>query len=102
MRALQSLNKYFFKYKYHFLTGVIITIVAQIFTLYTPKLVGDSIRILEQLNTFDKEKVTELLFSNIFWILVTTLKLSRVINVGKAEVIPIGILLLVFNTKKKS
>lgn len=73
MRALQSLNKYFYKYKYHFLTGVIITIVAQIFTLYTPKLVGDSIRILEQLNTFDKEKVTALLLSNIFWILVTTL-----------------------------
>jgi len=73
MRALQSLNKYFFKYKYHFLIGVIITIVAQIFTLYTPKLVGDSIRILEQLDSFDKETVTQLLLSNIFWILVTTL-----------------------------
>ncbi|KUF40230.1 ABC transporter ATP-binding protein [Myroides marinus] len=73
MSALSQLNKYFFKYKYRFLIGVIITIVAQIFTLYTPKLVGDSIRTLEQMTVFDKEEVTSILLNNIVWILITTL-----------------------------
>ncbi len=73
MSALKSLNKYFIKYKYHFLFGIIITIVAQFFTLYTPKLVGDSIRVLEQLKELNKEEVSDILLSNIFWIVVTTL-----------------------------
>ncbi|AJA69242.1 ABC transporter ATP-binding protein [Myroides odoratimimus] len=73
MSALSQLNKYFYKYKYRFLIGVIITIVAQIFTLYTPKLVGDSIRTLEQMTVFDKEEVTSILLNNILWILITTL-----------------------------
>ncbi len=47
MKELQYLNKYFIKYKYRFLLGIFITIVAQFFTLYTPKLVGDSIKVLE-------------------------------------------------------
>ncbi|MGL4583446.1 MAG: ABC transporter, partial [Flavobacterium sp.] len=73
MSALSQLNKYFFKYKYRFLVGVIITIAAQIFTLYTPKLVGDSIRTLEQMTVFDKGEVTSILLNNIVWILITTL-----------------------------
>lgn len=73
MSALKSLNKYFVKYKYHFLFGIIITIVAQFFTLYTPKLVGDSIRVLEQLKELNKEEVSDILLSNIFWIVITTL-----------------------------
>lgn len=73
MSALSQLNKYFYKYKYRFLIGVIITIGAQIFTLYTPKLVGDSIRTLEQMTVFDKGEVTSILLNNILWILITTL-----------------------------
>lgn len=73
MSALSQLNKYFYKYKYRFLVGVIITIAAQIFTLYTPKLVGDSIRTLEQMTVFDKGEVTSILLNNIVWILITTL-----------------------------
>ncbi|MDR2224210.1 MAG: ABC transporter ATP-binding protein/permease [Flavobacteriaceae bacterium] len=73
MSALRHLNKYFFKYKYRFLLGVVITIVAQIFTLYTPKLVGDSIRVLEKIETLHKDTVTKLLLENITWILITTL-----------------------------
>lgn len=73
MSALKHLNKYFYKYKLHFLTGVIITVIAQIFTLFTPKLVGDSIRILERLNRIEKETVIKLLLENITWILITTL-----------------------------
>lgn len=47
MKELQYLNKYFLKYKYRFLLGIVITIVAQIFSLFTPELVGDSIKTIE-------------------------------------------------------
>lgn len=46
MRELQYLNKYFIKYKYHFLLGIVTTIVAQFFSLVTPKLVSESINLI--------------------------------------------------------
>lgn len=73
MSDLKQLNKYFFKYKLHFISGIIITIVAQIFTIITPKLVGDSIRVLEQLSDLNADQVKKLLLENITLILVTTL-----------------------------
>lgn len=73
MNDLRHLNKYFLKYKVRFLIGVFITIIAQFFTLYTPKLVGDSIRVLEHLTDVDAGEVKAILLNNIFWILVTTL-----------------------------
>ncbi|MBN9286126.1 MULTISPECIES: ABC transporter ATP-binding protein [unclassified Flavobacterium] len=72
MKELQYLNKYFIKYKYRFLLGIIITIVAQFFTLYTPKLVGDSIKALEN-SKLDASVVRSLLLENIILILTTTL-----------------------------
>lgn len=48
MKELQYLNKYFIKYKYHFLLGIVITIVAQIFSLFTPKLISSSIKSIEE------------------------------------------------------
>ena len=47
MRELQYLNKYFIKYKYSFLLGIIITIIAQIFSLFTPKLISRSFKAIE-------------------------------------------------------
>ena len=47
MKELQYLNKYFIKYKYHFLLGIIITIIAQFFGLVTPKLISESITVIE-------------------------------------------------------
>lgn len=72
MKELQYLNKYFIKYKYRFLLGIFITIVAQFFTLYTPKLVGDSIKVLEH-SKLSPEAVQDILLKNIMLILVTTL-----------------------------
>jgi len=72
MKELQYLNKYFVKYKYRFLLGIFITIVAQFFTLYTPKLVGDSIKVLEH-NNLSAEVVKKALSENILLILATTL-----------------------------
>ncbi len=39
MKELQHLNKYFLKYKTHLLIGIIITIIARVFLLYTPRYV---------------------------------------------------------------
>lgn len=48
MKELQYLNKYFIKYKYRFLLGIIITIIAQIFSLFTPKLISKSLNLIEE------------------------------------------------------
>lgn len=71
MKELKYLNKYFTKYKYHFLLGIVATIIAQIFSLYTPKLIGDSINALTNKN-LDSETIKSLLFENIIWVLITT------------------------------
>ena len=47
MKELQHLNKYFLKYKYKLLFGVIITISAIIFKLYTPRLIGSAIDVFQ-------------------------------------------------------
>ncbi|MHA7843667.1 MAG: ABC transporter ATP-binding protein [Winogradskyella sp.] len=46
MKALKHLNKYFYKYRYRLIIGVIITIVSKIFVLFTPRFVGDSINVI--------------------------------------------------------
>tara|TARA_R110002050_G_scaffold74772_5_gene160194 strand:- start:9408 stop:11168 length:1761 start_codon:yes stop_codon:yes gene_type:complete len=48
MKELQHLNKYFFKYKVHLLIGIVITIVARIFLLFTPRLVGEIFVVVEK------------------------------------------------------
>ncbi|OXA99719.1 ABC transporter ATP-binding protein [Flavobacterium pectinovorum] len=48
MKELSYLNKYFIKYKYSFSFGILITIIAQIFFLFTPKLVSHSFNVIEQ------------------------------------------------------
>ncbi|MFD1063536.1 ABC transporter ATP-binding protein [Winogradskyella litorisediminis] len=47
MKALKHLNKYFYKYRYRLILGIIITVVAKIFALFTPRLIGKSINIIE-------------------------------------------------------
>ena len=76
MKELQYLNKYFIKYKYRFLFGIVITIVAQIFALYTPELVGKSISLIEAfLKSKNKDAIVlkNELFKNITLIVLCTL-----------------------------
>ena len=47
MKELQYLNKYFIKYKYRFILGIVITIVAQFFMLFTPKLISEAFKVIE-------------------------------------------------------
>ncbi|KQB37755.1 ABC transporter ATP-binding protein [Flavobacterium aquidurense] len=56
MKELSYLNKYFIKYKYSFSLGILITIIAQIFSLFTPKLISKSLNAIEK---FDKLPKTD-------------------------------------------
>jgi ATP-binding cassette, subfamily B, multidrug efflux pump len=60
MKELQYLNKYFVKYKYHFLLGILITIVAQIFALFTPKLISQGFVLIENQLSSELTDATEL------------------------------------------
>ena len=75
MKELKYLNKYFVKYKFHFLLGIIITIVAQIFSLFTPKLISKSLKAIEDFHKKDisSEIIKTELLHNIVWIVATTL-----------------------------
>lgn len=76
MKELRYLDKYFIKYKYSFLLGIVITIVAQIFSLFTPKLISKSFKAIE---SFSKDKtiaqsvIQQELISNILLIIATTI-----------------------------
>ncbi|WP_418513659.1 ABC transporter ATP-binding protein [Corallibacter sp.] len=48
MKALQHLNKYFLKYKYRLIVGILITIISKIFLLFTPELIGSSIDVVNE------------------------------------------------------
>ncbi len=76
MKELQYLNKYFIKYKYRFLLGLLITIAAQIFSLFTPELIGNSIKVIEDYIKSAQKDVVILkyeLLKNILYILATTI-----------------------------
>jgi len=77
MKELQYLNKYFVKYKYHFLFGIITTIIAQIFSLFTPKLISKSVTAIEEhvnnAAVIDAGFVKSELLHNILFIIGTTL-----------------------------
>ena len=76
MKELSYLNKYFIKYKYSFLLGIVFTIVAQIFSLFTPKLISKSFKIIEsysQDKSVSKAIIQQELISNILLIIATTI-----------------------------
>jgi ATP-binding cassette subfamily B protein len=76
MKELQYLNKYFVKYKFSFLLGIVITIVAQIFSLFTPKLISKSFTIIEAFakdKSVTKDLIQQELISNILLIIATTI-----------------------------
>jgi len=69
MKELKHINKYFYKYRYQLLLGVVITICAKIFALFTPRLIGKSITIISQalkndisLDVFKQELATNIMY----------------------------------------
>jgi ATP-binding cassette, subfamily B, multidrug efflux pump len=50
MKALQYLNKFFYKYRFRLLLGILITVIAKIFVLQIPQLIRESLNIVEDYN----------------------------------------------------
>ncbi len=76
MKELQYINKYFIKYKYRFLLGVCITIITQVFSLFTPKLISQSFKAIETYSKNSSENIELIrseLFHNILLVIGTTL-----------------------------
>ena len=75
MKELQYLNKYFAKYKYRFLLGILITIAAQIFRLFTPKLISKSFKAIEDYHdkNLSNELIKSELIQNIVLVVGTTI-----------------------------
>ena len=72
MVELKHLNKYLLKYKFKIITGIFITIIARIFALVAPNLIGNSITIIENYlfsNLYELEIVKEKLIINILMII---------------------------------
>jgi ATP-binding cassette, subfamily B, multidrug efflux pump len=94
MKELQHLNKYFPKYRYKLLAGILITIVARIFLLFTPELVGNSIDVIDNYRkgiTTDVDVMRKELILNIIYIvgaaiiggIFTFLMRQTIINVSR-------------------
>lgn len=76
MAHLKHIRKYFFKYKYYLLLGILITIVSRIFSLFMPRYVKNSIAAIEQYAqsaTKDASQITSLLVEYSLIIIGTTI-----------------------------
>ena len=71
MKSLKYLNKFFYKYRFRILLGILITIIARIFALVAPNLIGDSITIIDNYlsNGNDPTIVKKSLINNILLII---------------------------------
>ena len=76
MQELFHLNKYFIKYKFHLLFGIIITILSNIMAVKVPPFIRKSLDVVDE---YHKGAITDLayvkseLLQNIFWILILAL-----------------------------
>ncbi|WP_442265617.1 ABC transporter ATP-binding protein [Tenacibaculum sp. ZS6-P6] len=76
MKALQYLNKYFIKYKWRLLIGILITVLSKLLALKIPEIIKNSLNIVEDyLNgkTTDLSNVKQQLLINILIIIGITL-----------------------------
>ncbi len=60
MPHLRHIRKYFYKYRYHLILGIFITIVARIFSLFMPEYVQNSISAIEEYAKSPKEDSSEI------------------------------------------
>ncbi|MGC6429654.1 MAG: ABC transporter ATP-binding protein [Jejuia sp.] len=91
MKALKHLNKYFLKYKSHLLIGVVITVIARIFFLFTPRYTRKIIEIIENKAGLNEQDIRAELLESILYIigaallagLFTFLMRQTIINVSR-------------------
>ena len=76
MGELKYLNKFFYDYRSKIIIGTIITIIARIFALVAPNLIGNSITLIEQYtlnNSVELGYLKEQLLKNIIFIILSAL-----------------------------
>ena len=76
MGELKYLNKFFYDYRSKIIIGIIITIIARIFALVAPNLIGNSITLIEQYtlnNSIELAYLKEQLLKNIIFIILSAL-----------------------------
>jgi len=76
MRELKRLNKFLIKYKGKLLLGLFITIISRVFSIVTPRLVGDSMTTIENylsLSNISTNELRDVLFFNIVLIIGASL-----------------------------
>ena len=76
MKALKYLNKYLYKYRTKLLLGFLITVIARIFSLFTPRLIGNILTAVEQFlqsENPDFQSIQRFLLINILIIVGTAL-----------------------------
>ena len=76
MKELKYLNKFFFNYRKRIINGVLITIIARIFALVAPNLIGDSITLIEKYflhEEITRENLEKNLLNNILLIVGSAL-----------------------------
>lgn len=94
MKELKYLNKYLKKYRFRLVLGVIITVVARIFSLFAPRLIGNSLTAVErylQNDGYTLEVIKQELLWNILIIIsaalvsgfLTFLMRQTIINVSR-------------------
>ena len=94
MKELRKLDKYLYKYRFKLLAGLLITIVSRVFSLVTPRLVGDSLTLIENYisdNSILVSNLKEMLLINIIIIVgasiisgfFTFLMRQTIINVSR-------------------
>ncbi|MCK8481636.1 ABC transporter ATP-binding protein [Psychroserpens algicola] len=59
MKELKHINKYFYKYRYRLLFGILITICSKIFALFMPRFLGKAITVISKAY---KNEITETVF----------------------------------------
>ena len=76
MKELKRLNNFLLKYKGRLVLGLIITVVSRVFSLVTPRLVGDSMTSIENylnIQSVTPDELKEVLLMNIIFIIGASL-----------------------------
>ena len=77
MKELKYLNKYLLKYRISLFLGILITIIARIFSLFAPRLIGNSLTAVERY-ILDDSLVLDEIKEELFWNIVIIISAAMI------------------------
>ena len=77
MKELKYLNKYLFKYRVSLFLGILITIIARIFSLFAPRLIGNSLTAVERY-ILDDSLGLDVIKEELFWNIVVIMSAALI------------------------